>query len=45
MEGDLARVKDALASVEEARVVAEEVRHKAESEFARPEVDRTSLLL
>ena len=45
MEGDLARVKDALAATEEARAVAEEARFKAESETARLEVDRTSLLL
>ena len=45
LEGDLARVKDALAAVEEARVVAVEARRKAESEVARLEVDWTSLLL
>ena len=31
MEGDLARVKDALAAVEDAREVAEKVRCKVES--------------
>ena len=32
-------------AVEEARVVAEKARHKAESEVTRLEVDRMSLLL
>ena len=41
----MARIKDALAATEEARVVAEEVRRKAEFKAARLEVDRTSLLL
>ena len=45
MEGDLARVKDALAAVDEARVVAEEARRKAEFEAAQLEVGQTSLLL
>ena len=34
LEGDLARVKDALASTKEARAVAKEFRRKAESEAA-----------
>ena len=45
LEGDLARVKDALAAAKEARAVAEEVRRKVESEVARIEVNRTSLLI
>ena len=45
MEGDLARVKDALAAMEEAKAVAEEARRKAESKAAQLEVDQTSLLL
>ena len=36
--GDLARVQDALAAVEEAK-------HKAKSEASRLDVERTSLLL
>ena len=43
--GDLARVKDALAAMEEARVIAEKARCKAKSEAVRLEVDQTSLLL
>ena len=39
IEGDLTRVKDALAAVEESMVVTEEARHKVESEVARLEVD------
>ena len=42
LEGDLARVKDALTAAEEARVVAEEARCKAESEASRLDVDRKS---
>ena len=45
MEGDLARVKDALATAEEAMAVAEESRRKAKSEVARLEVDQTPLLI
>ena len=45
MEGDLARVKDALAVVEEVKVVAKEARRKVKFEAARLEVDRMSLLL
>ena len=45
LEGDLARVKDALAAIEETRAVAKEARCKVKSEAARIEVDRTSLLL
>ena len=45
MEGDLARVKDALVAAEEASAVAEEVKRNAESEATRLEVDWTSLLL
>ena len=44
-EGDLARVKDALAVTEEASVVAKEARHKADAEATCLEVDQTSLLL
>ena len=45
LEGDLARVKDAMATLEESRVVAEEARRKVEYEATRLEVDRTSLML
>ena len=45
LEGELARAKDALVVAKEARVVAKEARRKVESEAARLEVDRTSLLL
>ena len=45
MEGDLARVKDALAVVEEVKVVAKEARRTVKFEAARLEVDRMSLLL
>ena len=34
LEGDLARVKDALATAEEAKAVVEEARRKAKSEGA-----------
>ena len=34
LEGDLARVKDALAVAEEAKAVVEEARRKAKSEVA-----------
>ena len=44
-KGDLARVKDALAVEGEARAVAEEAKHKVESEVVSLKVDRTSLLL
>ena len=44
-EDDLIRVQDALATTEESRAIAEEVRHKAKAEAARLEVERTSLLL
>ena len=39
LEGDLARVKDALATTEEDRAVAEEARRKAESKAAQIEAD------
>ena len=45
LEGELARVKNALAAAEEARPVAKEARRKAESEVFRLKVDWTSLLL
>ena len=45
LEGDLAKVKDTLVPIEEARTVAEEARREAESEAARLEFDQTSLLL
>ena len=45
MEGDLARVKDAVATAEEAWAVAEEARRKVESDASQLEVDQTSLLL
>ena len=45
IEGDLARVKDALAATKEDRVVVEEARCKAKFEVTRLEVDLTSLLL
>ena len=45
MEGDLPRVKNALAATGEAIEVAEEARSKTESEAIELEVDRTSLLL
>ena len=45
MEGDLARVKDALVAMEEARTVAEEAKCKAEYKDTRLEVDWMSLLL
>ena len=45
LEGDLARVKDALVVVEEAKAIAEEARRKAESKAAQLEVKKTSLLL
>ena len=45
LEGDLARVKDALAAVEEARAITEEARCKAEFKATQLDVDRTSLLL
>ena len=45
LEGDFARVKDALAATEEAKAVAEKARHKVESKAARLEVDQTPLLL
>ena len=45
MEGDLARVKDALAAAKEAMAVAEEARRNVTSEAARLEVDQTSLLI
>ena len=45
LEGDLVRVKDALAATEEVREVVEEARSKADFEASRLEVNRTSLLL
>ena len=45
LEGDLARVKDALLATEEARAVVKKARRKAEYEVAQLKVDRTSLLL
>ena len=39
MEGDLARVQDALAATEEARAVAEKAKRKAEAEATRLDVD------
>ena len=45
VEGDLARVQDALGTEEKAKVVTEEARHKAEAEAARLKVERTSFLL
>ena len=45
MEGDLARVKDALAAAEEVREVVEEARRIFEPEASRLEVNQTSLLL
>ena len=45
LEGDLPRVKNALAATGEAIEVAEEARSKTESEAIELEVDRTSLLL
>ena len=45
MEGDLARVKDALVAAKVANAIAEEVKCNAESEATRLEVDWTSLLL
>ena len=45
IEGDLVRVKDALAAAEEAKTLIEEARRKAKSKATRLEVDQTSLLL
>ena len=45
MEGDLARLQDALVAIEEAMAVAEEARRKAEAKAAHLEVERMSFLL
>ena len=45
MEGDLARVQDAMATMKEARAVVEEVERKAEAKAVYLEVERTSLQL
>ena len=45
LEGDLARVKDALVAAKEVKAVVEEARRKAEYEAAQLEVDRASFLL
>ena len=45
LEGDLARVKDALVTAKEPKAVAEEARRKVESEATQLEVDRASFLL
>ena len=45
VEGDLAKVQDALVATEEAKAVSEKAKHKDEAEVASLEVEKMSLLL